>query len=193
MKTELQKKAYWSGLAIIMVTILVLGVSYAWLSLTLNGTKNNVIKAGTLALTLDDGTSVGISQLAALPISDDKGLELTPYTFSLENTGNIDSEYTIYIDDQAMEDGETAMPDTMIKLNLAKNNTSLKTSLLSGTGEHPNRILDSGTIAPGEKFTYNLRLWIDSAADETVMGTTYRGMIRVEATQVIQRLPEQQP
>ena len=191
MKTELQKKAYWSGLAIIMVTILVLGVSYAWLSLTLNGTKNNVIKAGTLALTLDDGTSVGISQLAALPISDDKGLELTPYTFSLENTGNIDSEYTIYIDDQATEEGETAMPDTMVKLNLAKNNTSLKTSLLSGIGAHPNRVLDSGTIKPGEKFTYNLRLWIDSAAGEEVMGTTYRGMIRVEATQVIQRLPEQ--
>ncbi len=191
MKTELQKKAYWSGLAIIMVTILVLGVSYAWLSLTLNGTKNNVIKAGTLALTLDDGTSVGISQLAALPISDDKGLELTPYTFSLENTGDIDSVYTIYIDDQAAEEGETAMPDTMVKLNIAKNNTSLKTSLLSGIGAHPNRVLDSGTIKPGEKFTYNLRLWIDSAAGEEVMGTTYRGMIRVEATQVIQRLPEQ--
>jgi hypothetical protein len=44
-------------LGIVIVLILLLGLSFAWLTLTLNGTKNVVVKAGTLSVVLDDSAS----------------------------------------------------------------------------------------------------------------------------------------
>ena len=189
MKTKLQKDAFKSGLAIILLTILVISVSYAWLTLTLEGTKTNVIKAGTLALNLEDGTSVGISDLFAMPLTDEEGLDLTPYTFILENNGDIDSEYSLYLDNLDLLTDEIRMPDSMIKYSLSRNGEVIKTELLSKTGVNPNRILDTGIIPAGEDYTYNLRLWIDENATSDVIGTTFRGIVRVEASQIIQKVP----
>lgn len=189
LKNDVPKHAYRLGLFVILLTITVLGISYAWLNLSLTTSKTNVITAGVLDISLVDGDSVGISEISALPISDEVGMTLTPYTFILENNGNIASEYTIYLDDKALLANEIKMPDTMLKYNITKDGVNVNTALLNESGSFPNRILDSGTISAGEEYTYNLRLWIDEDATNEIMNTTYRGMIRVEASQVIKKLP----
>lgn len=189
LKNDVSKHAYRLGLFVILLTITVLGISYAWLNLSLTTSKTNVITAGVLDISLVDGDSVGISEISALPISDEVGMTLTPYTFILENNGNIASEYTIYLDDKALLANEIKMPDTMLKYNITKDGVNVNTALLNESGSFPNRILDSGTISAGEEYTYNLRLWIDEDATNEIMNTTYRGMIRVEASQVIKKLP----
>jgi hypothetical protein len=170
-------------LGMFIVLILLLSLSFAWLTLTLNGTKNVVIKAGTLAVTLTD-TSEGITLTNAVPLSDTDGLATTPYTFTIANTGNITSDYTIYLDDGTLETGETRMADGYVKYSLTKNSGTATTALLTTTGTNPNRVLNTGSITAGSTDSYTLRLWIDSAADNAVMNTTFRGVIRVEATQV---------
>lgn len=171
------------GLPIILGTILLLGSSYAWLTLTLNGTKTNVLKSGTLSLVLDDKSSTGISMLTELPTSDFYGLETTPYTFTLENNGDLASGYTIYLDDVALQAGESRLMDSSIKYNLVKDNTSISTELLSTTGTNPSRVLTTGIIEPGDKYTYELRLWLDYDTPSSEMGKVFRGKIRVEASQ----------
>jgi hypothetical protein len=170
-------------LGMFIVLILLLSLSFAWLTLTLNGTKNVVIKAGTLAVTLTD-TSEGITLTNAVPLSDTDGLATTPYTFTIANTGNITSDYTIYLDDGTLETGETRMADGYVKYSLTKNSGTATTALLTTTGTNPNRVLNTGSITAGSTDSYTLRLWIDSAADNAAMNTTFRGVIRVEATQV---------
>jgi len=182
MKDDNKKKVFMIGMSVLLVLVLVIGGTYAWFTLQLNGTKVNVLKAGTLSLILNDENSVGINSDKAVPMLDEVGETLDPYHFTLENQSDIASEYTIYLDDMDLEDGETRMSDSFVKYQLTKDRTK-NTALLSTTGENPNRILDTGTINGNTTITYDLRLWIDENTGNEVMGTTLRTKIRVVATQ----------
>ena len=53
--------------------LLLISSSYAWLHLTIDDTKTNVLRAGSLSLTLDDTTSEGIALEKAVPVTDVNG------------------------------------------------------------------------------------------------------------------------
>jgi surface protein len=173
-------------MAIVIVLILLLGLSFAWLTLTLNGTKNVVVKSGTLSVVLDDSVSAGISLANAYSMSDEDGLNTTAYTFTITNNGTLNSNYTIYLDDTDLETGETRIDDSAIKYNLKEGNATINTALLSTTGTNPNRVLKTGYIKPGITKTYTLRVWIADSADNTAMNKVFRGKLRVEATVGVQ-------
>ena len=161
------------------VLIVLVAGSYAWLTLTIDKTNTNVLRAGTLSLVLDDTTSGGIKLEKAVPISDEKGKTGTEYTFTLQNKGTKAASYTIYLDDVALEASETRMDDSKVKYQLTKNSNE-KVALLNTLSD---KVLDSGEIAGSTTNTYSLRVWIDSAAENEVMGTILSKQLRVEATQ----------
>ena len=99
--------------ALAFTLVLLIAGSYAWLTLQVTGNKTNILKAGTLKLTLDDTTSNGILLEKAVPMSDEKGKTTTEYTFTLQNTGTAVG-YTIYLDDVALTDGETQLEDSKV-------------------------------------------------------------------------------
>ena len=72
------------------------------------------------------------------------------------------------------------MEDSKVKYQLTKN-SSESVALLSTLSD---KVLDSGEIAGSTTNTYSLRVWIDSAAENEVMGTILYKELRVEATQV---------
>src|SRR5574344_1751081 len=172
-----------SIIPLIIVAMLLLGLSYAYFTLTLNGTKNVVVKSGTLILNLDDSSATGITLENAQPISEEDGLKTTAYTFTITNNGTLVSDYAIYLDDTDLETGETRIDDSAIRYELIKNSTSLPSALLSSTGTNPNRIINSGTIATGVTDTYTLRVWIDYNAGNDSQGKVLRTKLRVVAGQ----------
>ncbi len=183
-KNEGIKKYSKQMIAIAIALVLVIGGSYAWLTLTLNGTKTNTITAGTLAVELDEAASEGINMTSAVPMSDTDGLATTAYTFSLKNTGNITSDYSIYLTDVELSNGETRMADSVVKYSITKNAGSPTTALLSTLSSDTNgRALDSGSIAASGTNTYTLKLWIDQDAINDVMGKVFSAKISVSATQ----------
>ena len=165
---------------ILLLLVLLIGGTYAWLTLTRNGTKTNIIKAGSLQLVLDDTTSNGILLQNTIPMSDAKGLATDAYTFTLENKGTLSADYTIYLDDIAIEDGKTRMEDKDVKYSLTKNNTDTNTELLSTLED---RKLDLGTISGQTTNSYTLRIWISSTAGNDVMGKVFNAKLRIEASQ----------
>ncbi len=191
MTKEQKKQLFGFGLPIILGTILLLSASYAWLQLTLDGTKTNVLKVGDLSLELDDTNGVAINGDGVLPVLDAVGLEEDPYTFKLIKGGTTASKYTIYLDNVSLEEGETQLPDDAIKFDLKKDDTTLIRTLLSYvTEEDHDRVLDTGVIKGGETFSYDLRMWVDQDATSTMAaGKTFRGKIRVEAEQVVEHAP----
>ena len=97
---------------IVSAVVMLIGLSYAWLQLTLRGQREiNIFAAGTLQLELDDTMTNGISVENAVPITDEEGKAQTAYTFTLTNKGTVDSDYTIYLDDLDLEEGQTRMSD----------------------------------------------------------------------------------
>ena len=159
-----------------------MGGSYAWLTLQVTGNKTNILRAGTLKLTLDDTTSNGILLEKAVPMSDTKGKTTTEYTFTLQNGGSIASDYKIYLDDVALSDGEIRLEDSKVKYQLVKNGEET-VALLSSLN---NKAIDTGTLGTNKTNTYSLRVWIDSDAENEVMGKILSKELRVEAMQVSQ-------
>lgn len=167
----------------ISAIIMLIGLSYAWLQITLTGEKGLNAKVGSLRLELDDTFTDGISINDAVPIKDEEGLATIGYKFTLENTGTIMSDYQIFLDDLPLPEGFMRMEDRFIKYHLIRDDEEIGFGLLTQTGKNPNRIIDSGTIAKGEKYTYVLKMWIDENAGLEVMGTAFRGQLRVEGIQ----------
>ena len=179
MKDKKSNKTTKQLFALALVLVVLLGGTYAWLTLQVTGEKTNVLKAGSLSLVLDDTTSEGIKLEKAVPISDEKGKTGTEYTFTLQNKGTKAASYTIYLDDVALEANETRMDDSKLKYQLTKNSKET-VALLSTLSD---KVLDSGTIDGSTTNTYSLRVWIDSAAKNEVMGTILSKQLRVEVTQ----------
>lgn len=167
--------------AIFLVLLLLITGSYAWYKYNLSSDKVHIIKAGNLKLVLDDSMSEGILIRNAIPVSDRKGLESEVYTFTLENLGTTETDYTLYFDDLALGEQEKRMRDDYIKYSLIKNEGSPTTAVLSTIGENPNRVLETGTIAGKTKNSYTLRVWINKDAENDVMGTVFYGKIRIVA------------
>ena len=165
--------------AIAVVLVFLITFSYAWLTIRKISDKTNILRAGTLSLVLDDTTSEGIKLEKAVPISDEKGKTGTEYTFTLQNKGTKAASYTIYLDDVALETNETRMDDSKVKYQLTKNSNET-VALLNTLSD---KVLDSGAIDGSTTNTYSLRVWIDSAAGNEVMGTILYKQLRVEATQ----------
>lgn len=170
-------------IVLILLTV-ALSATYAWLALTVTGTKTNSVIIGNLSLKLDDATSDGIYLDNATPVTDTVGLSYTPYKFKITNDGNIPSNYIIYLDNATIPDGTTRMKDEYVKYSLVKNNNIQPSKLLSITKTATGRILDSGRLEVGETNEYDLRMWIDEAATEDVFGTVFTGTIRVEGEQI---------
>ena len=169
---------------LLIALILMLGGTYAWLTLSLTGTKTNNIVVGNLSLKLKDDTTNGISIDNAYPVSDNTGLTNNPYVFSLTNDGEIESTYTVYLDDEEITDGSTRMNDDYIKYSLTKNGIRENSKFLSSIKTTEGRVLDTGKLAVGQSIDYELRLWIAEEVSNDVMSTTFSGRIRIEAEQI---------
>lgn len=179
---------------ILLALIFLIGGTYAWLTLKVEGTKTVKLRSGTLSLSLDEEASEGISIKNAYPMTDEEGLANKGYEFNLINDGDIPSNYVIYLVDLEIDSTKTRMSDNAVKYsllkeeldsdgNILKDPTDTK-RLLSETGINPNRILDSGVIQPGEVYKYKLKTWMDYNADNSSQGTIFKTQIKVEGTQI---------
>ena len=115
---------------IVSAVVMLIGLSYAWLQITLRGEREiNIFAAGSLQLELDDTMTNGIRVENAVPITDEEGKAQTAYTFTLTNKGTVDSDYTIYLDNLDLEEGQTRMPDDCIKYQLIKDGEEVSLDL----------------------------------------------------------------
>lgn len=181
---EVEKNSYPKlTVLILFLLILLLGVAYAWLAISLEGEKTNSVIVGTLSLKISDESS-GIYLTNAYPVTDEIGLGYQPYTFSITNDGNIESNYAIYLDDEELSDDLVRMNEGYVKYSLIKNGVIESPKLLTTSKTDQGRLLDTGTLGVNQTNNYELRLWIDKDADNNVMRTTFYGKIRVEAEQI---------
>ena len=175
------KKATVIIISIFIVVILAILISYAYFSTQLSGT-DQIVKVGELELVLDE-TSEGISLDNAIGISDSEGLSLGGSTFELRNNGSKAVDYTIYLDDNSVEETDVRIDDKYLKYNLNKNGANSGATLLTRIGANPNRVLDSGTIEGKTTNKYKLNLWITDEVDGNYSEQVFSGKLRVEVSQ----------
>ncbi len=181
-------------IAIVLILVVIIGTTYAWLNITKKSEIINKITAGNLELTLDDTTSEGIKLTKEIPRSYQQGMTTKEYTFTLTNKSST-SSYTLSLKDLdtytndnneevAITDADR-LADSKVRYILLKDGeeaTAAKSKILT------DRVIDSGTIEKGKTIKYSLRIWIDSKAgdnntEKEVMGKVFNAQLSLEATQ----------
>jgi len=178
--SEKQKKIQVAKISIFITSIFVifLSVTYAFINVTLQGTKKQVITAGTLELDLiEDENNISISN--ALPMYDEVGMIQEPFTFRLINNGDDSVNYRLKLADITIGD---KLSKSIVKYGLTKEETDT-INLLSTLS---NRVIDEGVINGKETINYKLRLWIDSNVTDNnkISGKSLKYRIEVEAGQL---------
>ena len=168
-------------IAIFICSTLSIGGTYAWVNIEILGTKTNRITSGSLEIVIDESACNNMTFNEAYPISDEVGLTQVACTFSVENTGTLNTVYSVFLDDLDLVEGEERMPDSAMKYSLSKNSGDNKIGLLNSIIVDNNKLLDSDKIAVGEKNTYEFRFWIDENAGNDATNKVFYTKLRVVA------------
>ena len=162
---------------LILISILTLiGSSYALLTKTFTSKKLSV-EVGTLKVDFTEGNAINLDNTK--PMSDSDGLNTTPYTFTITNSGTIDSYYTISNE----EDTNNTLDTTYLKYKLVSNDgydSGIKRLKDIGTGTY--RIVDERALLKSKSVTYKLYLWISSNAGNDIQNKIYKSKIVVNST-----------
>ncbi len=184
MKEALKNNKKFIIIGIFIIILLIIGIAFAYLTTTLQGDKEYVVRAGTLDLVLDEGNELTLEK--QIPLEDSEGMKLDGFNFSLVNNGKIDTDYTIYLDDMELSEGESRIPDSSIRYSLTRNDETFMARNMTTMGSNPNRRVDFGTITPDETINYTLKIWIDyDTTTEEASGKVFKGKLRVVATQPV--------
>lgn len=169
--------------------VMLFGLSYAWYHISLENKKDITLTSGTLRLVFKEADGYVINLENTEPLSDEAGLETNSYRFSLENTGTVSSEYTFYLDDVSLDDGQTRIDDQYIKYTLFRIDDSYTVERLDSHEKFTtdsgvvSRSIGSGTIYKREKYNYVLKIWITDTAPNSLMNTSFKAKLRIEASQ----------
>lgn len=178
---NLKSKKYLFIILILLAILLFVGISYAFLSFSVFGTKTYTITGGDISLTIDDSNNdLTVGTDNALPVPDNQGLEQTGYNFTVKNTSSMTLNYYIYIDDNE----DNTINTDVIRYNYINNieNVNYKGNMKDLT----NRLLVSGTLDSNEEIDYNLKFWISlDATNEDILGKVFSVKIRVVGEQVL--------
>ena len=164
-------------LAIVTVVISIvalLGASYALLTMTIEGDKKITLTAGILKVDFEDGNYINLENAA--PMTDAQGQKLTPYTFTITNTGNINAYYHVSLEEEATN----TLTNSYLKMRLT-NDAGYDSGVVQvssyGTGTFD--IKSEETLEPSDTVTYTLWMWLDNDADNSAQGKEYKSKIVV--------------
>lgn len=157
----------YSSLLAIVVTVI--GITYAYFRLFKTQKNQNEITTRNCLDTSLTENSAEVNITDAFPISDNEGMKLTPYTFTVTN--NCDSYVKIYITLKSIyknDSSSTYLKDDFIKANLSQgdviNSISTKISTLTSAkldSSDEGYILKTLNLKGNQTLTFNLRLWMD--------------------------------
>ncbi len=163
-----------------LVAVLV-GSSYAIFSDVSDQGDYNTVTAGTLQLSYEDTQSLSLSNL--YPVSDVEGMTGDGYTFTVRNIGTLPSDYKVMIqDDEAMIQADGCSDHLMPKANI-KISVDGGTPFLLSSIEESNYMITTGNLQPGDSVTHVVKVWIDEASGNEILGTHFHGKVVVEGIQ----------
>lgn len=173
-------------ISVFTVSLVLGGSAYAVFT-SLSTSDYNTVTIGSLELSYDEDESSVINLESTYPITDDEGEASKGYQFSIQNTGSLASSYIVYIGSDAAVINSDNCHDNLIdyediKINVNNGDTSTLQSHATGKydadGYEIYKIAE-GTLQPGETKKFNVKMWININADNSVLGKHFHGKVLV--------------
>ena len=168
-----------------VLLLLVLGASYA-LFLRVNSSRDDqVVKTGTLQVTYsaDNGYISSGTYPDLVPMTDENGLLQSGYSFTVKNTGNLKTEYTVYlyIDQESFErdhSGESLFTDlNSLRYNFRTNsdtNTTVNTigsqTKITESNIDKYELYTGSVEGTNSQNTHVLRIWLSPSMATSNIG-----------------------
>ncbi len=165
------------GLFIILASI---GLSYAYWRFTFISDKANKGTSGCFNLEMTDQKDE-INLGSTYPITDEEGLKLKPFSFTLKNTCTIFAHY--YVNMEMLEGTTLNSKWVAVRVNsevistldtFKETNTSMKNSTES-------RTIAEGYLSAGDSVDYTISFWMDEDAtiNDDVMNKVFKSKVVV--------------
>ena len=194
---EKKKKKIWIIGGLVLCLVAVIGITFAFFST--GGTQDtaNTFTSGCLNIELTDASS-SIKLTNTYPISDVEGVDSTSYDFTIRNTCDTSTNYSINL--ESLNEVANTLNADYIKVSLSSNTVDNVISKLSDNivttpeidGAYEAYTLYTASLGANETKTYHLKLWIDyDATVEQAANKTYTSKINVVAnpeTEVVDTL-----
>jgi len=198
MKEKLRnKKVVYTIIGIVSVLLVALAVTYAYWLVTKTQTNENVISSACLDISIS-GEKNDITLTNQFPMSDEDGMKLVPYEFTVTNNCNTSVDYQVALEATGTESNAITTSSLKVALNdsisLLSENATVDETI---DGAYESRKLATGTLAAtgneGSTATYNLRIWIDKDAPISEMSKTFKSRISVTIGQGIENDVSENP
>ena len=179
------KKTVITITSIVAVLLVIIGVTYAYWLLTKTQTGHNLLSSGCLDISLT-GEKNDIELQDQFPLSDEDGMKLTPYEFTVTNNCTTSVDYQVNL--ESIGDSTNAIKASAIKVAL---NDEIKLLTAGGnteptvSGAYESNMILYGTLAGSSEdtsedtVTYELRIWIDENAPISEQNKTFQSKISV--------------
>ena len=188
--TKINKKKKIIILSTILVLLALIGITYAFLRLRLEGEKVITIRVKGLDVELDESGSDGINIENAIPVSDEEGKSNQAYKFSIINNDKKKITYGLYLDndEEQKSDCDTEKGSScgllnhdVISYQLKKNGSVIGEGTLSSLED--NLLHNSEGIESKGTDKYELVIWLNKTAENDSIDKYYFGRIRVDAVE----------
>ena len=162
-----------------------MGVSYAYYMVSVSQTNKNIVKSSCLNLSISNEENV-IKLEKQIPIMNEEGKKLTPYTFTINNTCNSFIAYSLNLEELEGSTLSSKYIMTMVNgkayVNMA-NMASLRSTDNYYANSVESRVLVTGSLGPNASINYSLRLWMDEDTPLTseAMNKSFRSKVVVVA------------
>ena len=184
---EKKNKKIWIIGGLVLCLVAVIGITFAFFST--GGTQDtaNTFTSGCLNIELTDA-SASINLTNTYPISDVEGVDTTSYDFTVRNTCDTSTNYSINL--ESLNQVSNSLSADYIKVSLSSDTVDNVISKLSDNtsttpeldGAYESYTLYTGSLEAHETKTYHLKLWIDyDATVEQAANKTYTSKINVIA------------
>jgi len=184
------KKVVYTIIGIIAVLLIAIAVTYAYWLVTRTQEGENVISSGCLDISLSNEQN-DITLTNQFPMSDEEGMELVPYTFTVTNNCNTSIDYQIALETMSNSNSKEVISATALKVMLDENNAMTLDKYFEKEptidGATSSNMLGKGTLeSKNSTATHSVRIWIDENAPISEMNKMFTGKISVTIGQGIE-------
>ena len=159
--------------SIVLIALVVISTTQAYFNNDIYAKNPTEYQSGLLSIEAVSKSN-NISLDNTLPMSDDDGLQTTPYVFTIKNNGNVDYKFNIRL----LSTSENTFSPEYIKLKIDDEGIRTFSSLTDS-------IIKQDVILPaGETIDISIRIWLSSDTKNTEIGKTFNSKIVIDGQSV---------
>ncbi len=156
----MNKKLLLFIIGFLLVVSLIVGTSYAYWMMSHTQTNENIVNTGCFSTSFTEVEDSAINLTSAFPMTDEDGMKIKPYEFTITNTCDTYAIYNINLEVL----NTTTLSHDLIKVVLGNNTPKIVTKFNSSNStinDAHSYELFAGGLASGKSSSFEFRMWID--------------------------------